>query len=485
MKCTVLAGLFCASILLTAPSGAGAQTALSEQEAHAIGVDAYLYFYPLITMDLTRKQSTNIEPGREVGKGPMNAFTNVSEYPPADYRTVVRVNFDTLYSIAWLDLTKEPMVVSAPNTDGRYYLLPMLDMWTDVFASPGWRTTGTQAGNFLVTAPGWRPDLRERFVDEFRLPRETQRIEAPTPFVWIIGRTKTDGPQDYDAVHKIQAGYKVTPLSEWNRPARPVEAKIDPAVDMKTPPKVQADTMPADRFFAYAAELLRVNPPHSTDQPIIAQLKKIGIEPGKSLDMANLDPAVRDALASAPEAGQKLMAWKLPSLARVANGWSLNTDTVGVYGNYYLKRAIIAQAGLGANLPEDAIYPINLNDQNGKPLDGASKYTLHFDKGDMPPARAFWSVTLYDPEGFQVANALNRFAVSSWMPFKYNADGSLDLYFQNDSPGKDKEANWLPAPKGEFNLTMRLYAPKSEALTGKWNPPPVTRASGTVGLGAQ
>jgi hypothetical protein len=177
-----------------------------------------------------------------------------------------------------------------------------------------------------------------------------------------------------------------------------------------------------------------------------------------------------------PEDAQKLMAWKLPTLARVVNYWSMNTDTMGVYGNYYLKRAIITQQGLGANSPEDAVYPLNVGDKEGKPLDGTSNYTIHFDKDDIPPVNAFWSITLYDPHGFQVANPINRFAVSSWMPFKYNDDGSLDLYFQNESPGKDKEANWLPAPKGPFNLTMRLYAPKSAALTGKWNPPPVTKA---------
>jgi hypothetical protein len=167
------------------------------------------------------------------------------------------------------------------------------------------------------------------------------------------------------------------------------------------------------------------------------------------------------------------------------NGWSMNTDTMGVYGNYYLKRAIVSQVGLGANLPEDAIYPLNLGDESGKPLDGANKYVLHFDKGSTPPVNAFWSITLYDSEGFQTTNVLNRFAVSSWMPFTNNADGSLDLYFQNESPGKDKEANWLPAPKGAFNLTMRLYSPKSEALTGKWSPPPVTRMQNLPSLGAQ
>src|SRR6202035_4179840 len=220
-----------------------------------------------------------------------------------------------------------------------------------------------------------------------------------------------------------------------------------------------------------------LHPPHITDQPIIAQMKLIGIEPGKSFDFDKLDPAVKRALESAPEAAQQLMQWKIPTLARVVNGWSMNTDTMGVYGNYYLKRAVVTQLGLGANLPEDAIYPINLFDSGRQPLDGANKYVIHFGKGATPPADAFWSITLYDKDGFQVANGLNRFAVSSWMPFKYNGDGSLDLYFQNERAGDDMEANWLPAPKGPFNLTMRLYAPRSDALVGKWNPPPVTKAT--------
>jgi len=450
---------------------------ITEQDAHSIGVSAYLYFYPLVTMDLTRKQFTNIEPGKELGKGPMNTFSNYPTFPTADFRVVVRPNFDTLYSSGWLDLTNEPVIVSVPDTGGRYYLLPMLDMWTDVFASPGWRTTGTQAGNFIIIPPGWRGDLK--------LPDDAQRIDAPTPYVWIIGRTKTDGPPDYDAVHKIQAGFRITPLSQWGKPPQPVQVKIDPSVDMKTPPKIQVDTMPAGKYFAYAAELMKLQPPHITDEPIIAVMKRIGIEPGKSFDIAKLDPAVRTGLEGVPQDAQKLMAWKVPTLATIVNGWSMNTNTMGVYGNYYLKRAIIAQLGLGANVPEDAIYPQNLGDQAGQPLDGTNKYTLHFEKGATPPVAAFWSVTLYDQDGFQVANPLNRFAVSSWMPFKYDPDGSLDLYFQNESPGADKEANWLPAPKGRFNLTMRLYAPKDDALTGRWSPPPVTRAQGLPSITAQ
>jgi hypothetical protein len=463
-------GVFAAALLvISLCAGSSAKASISEEEAHAIGVNAYLYFYPLITMDLTRKQLTNQEPGPGSLGGPMNGFANIPAFPTADMRSVVRPNFDTLYSSGWLDLTKEPMVVSAPDTGGRYYLLPMLDMWTDVFASPGWRTTGTQAANFLVTPPGWTGSA----------PDGVTRIDAPTPYVWIIGRTKTDGPADYDAVHKIQAGYKITPLSQWGKEPVTPEVKIDPAIDMKTPPKIQVDTMKADKFFAYAAELLKLHPPHITDQPIIARLKRVGFEPGKSFDLDKADPAVKAGLEGAPEAAQKLMAWKMPTLARIANGWSMNTDTMGVYGNYYLKRALVAQLGLGANLPEDAIYPLNLGDSEGKPLDGTNRYTIHFDKEQIPPVEAFWSITLYDSDGFQVANALNRFAVSSWMPFKYNPDGSLDLYFQNESPGPDKEANYLPAPKGPFNLTMRLYAPKAEALTGKWNPPPVTKVQAT------
>jgi hypothetical protein len=462
------------SLLVNPILFAQTQAATAEQDAQSIAMDAYIYFYPLVTMDITRKQLTNVEPGKGLG-GPMNTFFNVPTFPTADMRQVVRPNFDTLYSISTLDLTKEPMVVSVPDTGGRYYLLPMLDMWSDVFASPGWRTTGTQAANFLVTPKGWNGSV----------PAGLTQIEAPTPYVWIIGRTKTDGPSDYDAVHKIQAGYKIQPLSQWGMSPKPIEFKLDPSVDMKTPPKTQVDSMPADKYFAYAAELLKLHPPHLTDQPIIAQMKRIGVEPGKSFDISKVDPVTRKALEDAPAAGQKLMEWKIPTIARVANHWSMNTDTMGVYGNYYLKRAMVAQLGLGANLPEDAIYPLNLADENGAPLDGASRYTIHFDKGATPPVNAFWSLTLYDRDGFQVANSLNRFAVSSWMPFKYNPDGSLDLYFQNESPGADKEVNWLPAPKGPFNLTMRLYSPKSEALTGRWNPPPITKIESVSNLTAQ
>jgi hypothetical protein len=457
---------------MASTSAPSAAQPISADEAKAIAAEAYLYFYPLVTMDLTRNQLVNSDPKIAGIGGPPNTFNNIQTYPTAEMRAVVRPNFDTLYSSAWLDLTREPMVVSVPDTGGRYYLLPMLDMWTDVFASPGSRTTGTDAANFLVVPPGWNGDV----------PQGLTRINAPTPYVWIIGRTRTDGPADYAAVHEVQKGYQITPLSGWGKPPVAVTQTIDPSVDVKTPPKTQVDTMAGDKFFAYATELLKVNPPHITDEPIIARMKRIGLERGKSFDMANVEPMVRNAIEDAPAQAQKLMAWKVPTLARVANNWSMNTDTMGVYGTYYLKRAIIAQFGLGANLPEDAIYPVNVGDESGKPLDGANKYIIRFAKDGLPPVDAFWSVTLYDNDGFPVANPVNRFAVSSWMPFKRDADGSLALYVQNENPGGDHEANWLPAPKGPFNLTMRLYAPKSDALTGVWNPPVIQRIDGdTVG----
>ncbi|MGA9098490.1 MAG: DUF1254 domain-containing protein, partial [Methanotrichaceae archaeon] len=345
-----------------------------DQEAYNIGLDAYLYFYPLVIMDITRRQMTNGE-SESQSTAPMNEFRNVRTFPPADFKAVVRPNFDTLYSIAWLNLTDSPVIVSVPDTNGRYYLLPMLDMWTDVFASPGKRTTGTGAGNFAIVPQCWNGTL----------PAGVTRIDSPTPYVWIIGRTQTNDTSDYATVHKIQDGYKITPLSQWGKKPQPVNATIDPSVDMKTPPLYQVTSMPASTFFTYAAEIMKVNPPHITDQPIVAQMKRIGIEPGKSFDFNKLDPAIQRALQKAAVDALKEMKDKAPTIGNVVNGWRMNIDTTGVYGNYYLKRAIIAIVGLGANLPEDAIYPGAVSDAEGRPLDGNNTYQLHFNKSELPP----------------------------------------------------------------------------------------------------
>lgn len=457
---------------------------LTAEEAASIAEDAYLYFYPLITTDVTRKQMTNV-PKPESYSAPANQFGNVLSYPPADNKVVVRLNFDTLYSSAWLDLTDEPVVISVPDTDGRYYLLPILDMWTNVFSSTGWRTTGTDAQTLLVAPQTWRPELRSGF-ESIGLPADTIRVDAPTPYAWVIGRIKTDGEADYAAVNKIQEALEIVPLSAWGQPATaPADAPVDSSIDMKTPAKQQVDTMKADDYFSHAAELMKTTPPHLIDAPLLQRLERIGFIVGESYDVSSQSDVVQKAVSDAPASAQSLMKYMLPRLATTANGWSINTDTMGVYGVYYLKRAIVTQQGLGANRVADAVYPLNFADADGQPLNGSHKYRIRFEKGQLPPAHAFWSVTLYDAEGYQVANSLNRFAVSSYMPFKTNADGSLDLYIQNESPEKEWEANWLPAPTGAFNLTMRLYAPKSDVLTGRWVPPAVTKAASAPGMVTQ
>lgn len=435
------------------------------QETYDIGLDAYLYLYPLVTMDITRRQMTNFREVRVFG-GPMNSFVNAPGFPPVDYKGVVRPNFDTLYSEAWLNLTDGPVIISVPDTGGKYYLLPMLDMWTDVFASPGKRTTGTAAGNFAIVPLCWNGTL----------PEGVTRINSPSaPYVWILGRTQTNGTSDYEAVHNIQAGYKITPLSQWGKEPQPVKGTVDPSVDMITPPLRQVNSMPASTFFKYAAEIMKANPPHITDQPIIARMKRIGIEPGRSFDFNKLDPAVQQALEKAAVDGLKEMMEKSPTMGKIVNGWQVNTDTMGVYGDYYLKRAIIAMKVLGANLPEDAIYPVLLMDADGNSTDGNNTYLLHFNASELPPVDAFWSVTMYDTEGFPVANSINRYDLGGHDNLTYNKDGSLDIYIQHDNPGLDEESNWLPAPREPFSLTMRLYSPRREALDGTWSPPPVKK----------
>ncbi len=452
-----------AGIATNRPASAASAT---EQEAYDIGFEAYLYLYPLVIMDVTRRLATNVEAGKVPMRGPMNTFIHVPTFPPADFRDVVRPNFDTLYSSAFLDLTKEPIIVSAPDTGGRYYMLPMLDMWTDVFANPGKRSTGTKAGHFALVPPGWSG----------KLPEGVKRIDSPTGMVWIIGRTQTNGPADYKAVHKVQAGYKLTKLSEWGKIPSPVTVKIDPGVDMKTPPMIQVHRMAPGDFFAYAAEIMKINPPHSTDHDIVARLARIGIVPGKSFDFDEAEPAVKKALEKAAGDALKTMQEKATTIIPLVNGWQVATDTMGVYGNSYLRRAIIAMVGLGANPPEDAVYPMSVVDAEGKPLDAASKYVLRFKKDEIPPVEAFWSLTLYDKDGFPVPNELKRHALGDRDKLKFGSDGSLEIYIQAGSPGEDKKANWLPAPKsGPFGVVLRLYAPKREVLDGKWVPPAVQR----------
>jgi hypothetical protein len=466
MKRAVLVFLVCG---LTAATSAVAQ-APSNEQAYEIARDAYVYAYPIVTMDVSMRQSTNVPDAKTIPlRAPINQFAHARNYPRAEDRDVVRYNFDTLYSPAWLDLGPEPIVLSVPDTAGRYYLLPMLDMWTDVFSVVGSRTTGTKAGNFVLVGPGWSGSL----------PDGMTKILAPTRTIWILGRTQTNGPADYENVHKVQDGYKLTPLSEWGKSyASPSSAPTNPAIDNKTPPLVQVNRMDGVTVLSRFVELAANNPPHSNDYPILFRMKQIGLEPGKPFDASKLDPiliqtinaAAKDALTDLEQSGKSGAGIGLH-----VNGWFYQTSTVGTYGTAYKLRGMATLIGLGVNLPEDAIYPASFVDGEGKPYSGANRYVLRFEKGKFPPANAFWSVTLYNKDGFQAPNALNRFALGDRDKLKFNGDGSLDIYIQNETPGADKESNWLPSPAGEFNLAMRLYLPKRDAVDGTWTPPPVRK----------
>ena len=463
---SVVFTLFMVLVIGIVASPRNASAAVSEKEAYAIGFETYLYLYPLVIMDITRLQAVNVGAEGFVERAPMNAFAHADRFPPGDYRDVIRPNFDTLYSAAWLDLSEEPIIVSAPATgDHVYYMLPMLDMWTDVFANPGTRTTGNGAGHFALTPPGWGGDL----------PNGVVHIPSPTGIVWIIGRTQTNGPADYANVHAIQKGYRLTKLSEWGKEASPIAAMpVD--VDMDTQATLQVDRMAASAFFERAVELLKNNPPHLTDVSIVARMARIGIVPGESFDFESADPIVQAALNRVAEDAPAAMRAAVTQSEMGPTNWMTVTQGIGVYGNDYFFRAAIARCCIGANPPEDAIYPQTFVDAEGNAFNPANKYFMRFEKGALPPVDAFWSVTLYDKEGFPVPNEINRLAIGDRDSLIYGADGSLEIYIQADSPGGSKAANWLPAPKQQgFSLTMRLYRPQPSALFRQWNPPKVQK----------
>jgi len=455
--------------LLVAGPTVGRAAGLGEKDALQLGVDAYIYGYPLVTMEYTRRVVTNVvEP--KGAHAPMNQFANLREYPTASFRDVTAPNADTLYSSAFLDLSKEPYVLSLPDEAGRYYLMPMLSGWTDVFQVPGKRTTGTKPQTYAITGPGWKGTL----------PAGVKQLKSPTAMVWILGRTYCTGtPEDYKAVHALQDEYKLVPLSAYGKPYAPPPGQVDPGVDTKTPVREQVNRLSATEYFKLLAMLMKANPPARADAPMVARLKRLGIEPGKDFDPGKLDPAAARALDGVPKIAFERIMGHFKKAGGDVNGW-LFTTKAGLYGTDYVQRALITAIGLGANRPQDAVYPTSEAGPDGKPYEGTSKYVMHIPKGQMPPVNAFWSITMYDADYFFVDNPLNRYTVSSRNALKPNADGSTDIYVQKDSPGPDKESNWLPAPAGRFILMMRLYWPKDtdpSILKGTWKPAAVKPVS--------
>lgn len=433
-----------------------------------LATDAYVFGYPLVTMEMTRRIVTNVT-RPEGTRGPMGHIIKLREYPNASFRDVTAPNADTLYTTSFFDVGKEPWVLSIPDMKDRYALFPMLDGWTTVFQVPGKRTTGTAAQTYAITGPGWKGTL----------PPGVREYKSPTSIVWLLGRIYCTGtPEDYKAVHELQDQCKLVPLSSYGKPYTPPEGKVDPSIDMKTAVRDQVNRMDAKAYFTLLANLMKTNPPSAADAPEIAKFAKIGLVAGKDFDASKLDA---DFAKRIPEVGfdRIMLQFKVNKAVRSINGWGYDTET-GIYGTNYLNRALVTAIGLGANRSQDAIYPTSLKDAEGQDYSGANKYVMHFPKGQLPPVRGFWSITMYDANYFFVANPLNRYSISARQNLKTNADGSTDIYIQNQSPGQDKESNWLPAPAGKFVLMLRMYWPNEKSpsiINGTWKPPAARKVS--------
>jgi hypothetical protein len=448
---------------------AAAETAAKEKETLDTAVEAYIYAYPLVTMEYTRRALTNTA-APEGTKAPMGQFVRMREYPNASFKDVTAPNADTLYTQAWFDVSKEPWVVSIPDLKGRYALFPMLSGWTDVFQVPGKRTTGTGPQKYAITGPGWSGTL----------PAGVTEYKSPTGIVWFLGRIYCTGtPEDYKAVHAVQDLITAVPLSSYGKTYKPEPGSVDASLDTKKSVRDRVHDLDGNAYFKLFAELLKTNPPATDDGPMVAKLAKLSIVPGQDFDPSKLDAVMAKAVTDAPKPAQEKIMGYFKQAGTFENGW-IYTTKAGVYGTDYLQRAFVTAIGLGANRPQDAIYPTSEADADGKPYSGENKYVIHFDKDQMPPVDGFWSLTMYNGDYFFVDNPLNRYNVSSRSKFKPNPDGSVDVYIQNESPGKDKEANWLPAPKDKFILMLRLYWPKEKPpsiIDGSWKIPPVKVAS--------
>jgi hypothetical protein len=428
--------------------------------------EAYVFGYPLVTMEMTRRVMTNVASPAGT-RAPMGQWIKARQYPDAGFRDVTAPNADTLYTIVWLDVGNEPWVISVPDMKGRYALFPMLDGWTTVFQVPGKRTTGTGPQTFAITGPGWTGTLPPGVVE----------YKSPTSIVWFLGRIYCTGtPQDYAEVHALQDQMTAVPLSAYGRPYTPPPAQVNPAIDMRTAVRDQVNALSATEYFSLLATLMKRNPPAPADRPHIARFARIGLVPGQDFDASKLRADFASRIPSV-SFDRIMLQFRINSAVRDINGWAYTTKT-GIYGTDYLMRALITAIGLGANRPQDAIYPTSLKDADGNDYSGANRYVMRFPPGQLPPASGFWSLTMYDADYFFVANPINRYSISARQDLKRNPDGSVDLLIQNASPGADRESNWLPAPTGKFILMLRLYWPNEtdpSIIDGTWAIPAVTK----------
>jgi hypothetical protein len=462
--------LIAAVFTLCACASAGPAMAVTPEEAKSIAEDAYVYGYSLVSVEMSRKVITNVEQPT-VNRAPMGQFVNLRKYPTAEYRDVTAPNADTLYSNAFIDVSKEPWIVSWPDMGDRYFVWEFYDAWVPVISDPGSRTTGQKAQTYAITGPGWNG----------KLPEGVTQVKSPTSTVWILARTYCTGtPEDYKAVWALQNQYKLYPLSSWGKEYLAPPGKVDPSVDMKRSVRANVNALDGPAYFSLMAELMKNNPPTAEDAPIVAEMAKIGLVAGQSFNVNTLEPHIAVAINAAPKTGwEKIEAYTARS-GVVKQGWLINLK-VGQYGTDYMARAWLAAFGIPANAPKDAVYPVGLTDADGDKLDTSKhNYMIHFkSERDLPPAKGFWSLTMYDSSYFFVPNSLNRYTLSERNKLKKNADGSIDLYLQKDNPGEAKESNWLPAPHGAFIPMFRLYWPQENSpsvLDGSWWPPVIQKS---------
>ncbi len=454
----------CQSETTTIQTAEGQVEINSEELLQTVG-EAYVFGYPLVLMDLTKKVSTNIaEPHPSRARAPINQLGHYRQFPDHNMKAVVKPNVDTYYSVAWFDLIKEPQVLFMPATD-RYYLLPFYDAYSNVFATPGTRTTGTGAQTFLIAGPDWKGET----------PEGMQVIQSPTNMAWLIARIQVNSPEDgATTVKAIQDGMRLFPLSAYGKEdyTQP-KGQANPAQKDYIPVKAIQE-LDVENYLSRVAQLLVTNPPKAADAPMMKKLAKIGLVPGQPFALSTDNLIIKTKLKALPQFIHKRMEARRanPDTSILTNGWTLITEGIGEYGTDYLRRAYIDFVGLGANLPEDATYPSSIYDINGDPLDASKRYQLHFEAGQLPPVNAFWSITAYNADDFLVENEWNRFALGDRDELQYHEDGSLDFYIQSNPPSEEHFSNWLPIPReGKFSLTLRLYWPKQEVTNGNWKPP--------------
>jgi hypothetical protein len=421
-----------------------------------LGGESFVYGFPLVVMDVTRENFT-------ATLGAPNAPHHAREFPDSNFRNIVRPNVDTLYSVAWIDLADGPRIFEVPGTD-RYYVMQFLDGWTNVFASIGPRTTGTAPGTFMIVGPDWNGPA----------PPSTTVLRSPTRIAWLLGRIQTNGKDDYPFVHALQDQFLLLSVEEWRTTRAHDPGDWRKAARPQEAPLYQMRAMTARQFFGRLAGLLVDNPPADADGPAVAKLLRIGVQAGEPLPEWSW--LQRQALHLGMIVAERSMRDAVEKPPDLHLGWLQPPPAIGKYGDDYPLRAVVAMAGLGANLPEDAVYPNARADSSGQPLDGSHRYRLHFAKGALPPVRAFWSITAYDSDGYLVANPLGRYALGDRDRLRFNDDGSLDIYIQADPPAEAQRSNWLPTPEqGPFSVTARLYWPEASILERKWQMPGLER----------